>query len=134
MSSAINLAGGEPFGLGTFGCFLVLVTTAAASAFTAAVGGDGVVVVWVGVGVVVVVVAALPDGAALGIAAVFPPPPHAARVTQAAAQAIIIRTFSRITARTLARQMTETTQTSRRRPSESRSKEHHVGVGLTFLS
>ena len=90
------------------------------------------VVVSVGVGVVVD--AALPDGAALGIAAVFPPPPHAARVTQAAAPAIIIRTFSRITARTLARQMTETTQTSRRRPSESRSKEHHVGVGLTFLS
>src|SRR5437764_294827 len=45
MSSAISFVGGEPFGLGTFGCFFVFVPTAAASAFTAAVGGDAVTVV-----------------------------------------------------------------------------------------
>src|SRR5260221_4121997 len=30
--------------------------------------------------------------------------------------------------------MSEATQTHKRRPSEARSKEHPVGVGLTFLS
>src|SRR6476469_9370674 len=107
MSTTVSFAGGLPDGFGIFGFFFVFVPTAAASFVTAAVGLANVGAL---AGVVVdgvVDVSATdelpvsPDP--LGIAAVFVPPPHAARPTHAAASAGHLSCLlSRITAGTLA--------------------------------
>jgi ketosteroid isomerase-like protein len=144
MSTTVSCFGGLPLGFAIFGFFFVSAPTASAIFFTSAVGFANVG----GLAVVSVVLVAVPADVPvlpelLGMSAVFVPPPHAAKPTQAAASAGHVRVLlSRITAGRLltlvnsdrsspydrADEMTTRTATP------SRSKEHHVAVGLGFWS
>jgi ketosteroid isomerase-like protein len=131
MSSAISLPGGVPVGLAIFGCFFVSVPAFAASAFTAAVGGDGLAVVVV---VAAVEVDDVSDGAELGIAAVFVPPPHAASARAAPAAASVVKNLGRITARNSSGTYAGGDAMATKADTRGRSKEHHLAIGLRFLS
>src|SRR5436190_8004131 len=144
MSTTISCFGGLPLGFGIFGFFFVSVPTASASFFTSAVGFanvGGLAVVSV---VLVAVVADAPVPELLGMSAVFVlPPPHEAKPMQAAASAGHLRVLlGRITAGRLltfvnsdrSSPYDRADEMTTRAATPSRSKEHHVAVGLGFWS